>query len=426
MKIDYKAQAQAMSDQLVAWRRDLHMYPELGFQERRTAGRVAEHLKHLGYRVYTGIAETGVVGLLQGSHLAVLGGPACGELVEPACGELVEPAEGQGARPGPTVMLRFDMDALAVQEANEVDYASQVPGVMHACGHDAHVAIGMGVATLLQRHRDALAGTVKLVFQPAEEGMNGAEVMVQQGVLDDYGPRPDAVFALHMWNDLPVGWAGVAAGPMMAAAERWSLTVRGRGGHGAAPHQTVDPIVATAQLISALQTIVSRNVDPQKTAVVSVGTLQGGTAFNVIPAQVALTGTIRSFDAAVREKILARFEALCRGIASAMDVEVDLQMVPLTPATVNDVEATRLMREVAVEVLGADKIDDDCRSMGSEDMAYFMREVPGCYLFLGSANAARGLNYPHHNPHFDFDEAALPLGAAIMAETATRFLNRAD
>lgn len=393
--MDFLAEAHAMQEQLVAWRRDLHMHPELGFQEERTSGLVAEYLTRSGYRVYTGIAKTGVIGLLQGAH------------------------------PGPTVMLRFDMDALPIQEANQVEYASRTPGVMHACGHDGHVTIGLGAATLLASHRDEWAGTVKLVFQPAEEGMNGAEVMVQEGALDHYGPRPDVAFGLHVWNRSPLGQAGVTAGPMMAAAERWSLTVKGRGGHGALPHQTADPVVAAAQIISALQTIVSRNVSPQKTAVVTVGTINGGTAFNVIPGEVELTGTIRTFEAEVREMVLSRLEALCKGIADAMGVEVDLDLAALTPAVVNDAAATALLRQVAQRILGPENVCDDFRTMGSEDMAFFLRKVPGSYMFLGSANAERGLDFPHHNPRFDFDEGVLPLGVAILAETATRFLNGA-
>ncbi len=392
--MDFKAEALAMQDQLVSWRRDLHMHPELAFKEVRTAGVVAEHLARLGYRIYTGIAETGVIGLMQ------------------------------GARPGPTVMLRFDMDALPIQEENRVDYASQSPGVMHACGHDGHVTIGLGIATLLERHRDKWNGAVKLLFQPAEEGMNGAEVMVKAGALDDYGPRPDVAFGLHLWNQSPLGQAGLRAGPMMAAAERWSLTVKGRGGHGALPHQTVDPVVAAAQIISALQTIVSRNINPQKTAVVTVGTINGGTAFNIIPGHVELTGTIRTFDPDVRETVLSRFEALCQGVAAGMGVEVDLQIELLTPAVVNDPASTELMQRVAEAVLGAENVHADFRTMGSEDMAVFLREVPGSFLFLGSANAGRGLDHPHHSSRFDFDEAALSLGVAILAETTTRYLNQ--
>jgi amidohydrolase len=392
--MDFLAKAQSMRDQLVRWRRDLHTHPELGFQEVRTASIVTEHLQRLGYRVYTGVAKTGVIGLLQ------------------------------GARPGRTVMLRFDMDALPMQEVNQVEYASQTSGVMHACGHDGHVAMGLGTATLLEQHRTEWVGTVKLVFQPAEEGMNGAEVMVNEGALDAYGPKPDVAFGLHLWNHSPLGQANLTSGPVMAAAERWSLKIKGRGGHGALPHQTADPIVAGAQMVTALQTIVSRNVSPQKTAVVTVGSFQGGTAFNIIPGEVELSGTIRTFEEDVRQTVLSRFETLCRGIAEAMDVTVDLETRSLTPAVVNDPVATELFRQSAASVLGEENIHGAFRTMGSEDMAFFLREVPGSFLFLGSANAERGLDHPHHSPRFDFDEQALPLGVAILADTAVRFLNQ--
>jgi amidohydrolase len=394
--MSFRSEANALQQQLVNWRRDLHMHPELGFQEERTAGLVARHLTDLGYRVYTGIAKTGVIAVLQGT------------------------------RPGPTAMLRFDMDALPIQEETTVAYASQNPGVMHACGHDAHVAIGLGTAVLLQRHRAEWPGSVKLVFQPAEEGMNGAAAMVDARALDDYGPRPDVAFGLHVWNRSPLGQAGLTTGPMMAASDSWTLEVRGHGGHGAIPHQTVDPIVVAAQIIGAIQTIVSRNVDPQKTAVVTVGTIHGGTAFNIIPDQVALTGTIRTFDAAEREKILNRLEKLCQGVAAAMGAEAKLKVEMLTPAVVNDQAATGLMRQVAQSVLGPENVFADFRTMGSEDMAYFLREVPGTYMFLGSANSERGLDYPHHNARFDIDEDVLSLGVAILTETAVRFLNRAQ
>jgi amidohydrolase len=393
--MEFRAEAQAMQDQLVTWRRDLHSHPELGFQEQRTSGIVTDYLTRLGYRVYTGIAKTGVVGLLS------------------------------GVRPGPSVMLRFDMDALPIQEANQVEYASQTPGVMHACGHDGHVTIGLGVATLLSRYRNEWAGTVKLVFQPAEEGMGGAALMVQEGVLDDYGPRPDAVFGLHVWNHSPLGQAGLTAGPMMAAADRWSLLVKGRGGHGAMPHQTTDPIVAAAQIVNALQTIVSRNVSPRKTAVVSVGTIEGGTAFNIIPGEVELTGTVRTFEPEIREMVLNRLEALCQGVAAGMGVEVELSVEAGPPAVINDAAATDLMRQVAESILGPGNVHSDFRTMGSEDMAFFLREIPGAYMFLGSSNADRDLDFPHHHPRFDFDEGVLPLGVAILADTATHYLNGA-
>jgi amidohydrolase len=391
--MSFRSEANALQQQLVNWRRDLHMHPELGFQEERTAGLVARHLTDLGYRVYTGIAKTGVIAVLQGT------------------------------RPGPAAMLRFDMDALPIQEENKVEYASRNPGVMHACGHDAHVAIGLGTAVLLQRHRTEWPGSVKLVFQPAEEGMNGAAAMVDAGALDDYGPRPDVAFGLHVWNRSPLGQAGLTTGPMMAASDSWTLEVRGHGGHGAIPHQTVDPIVAAAQIVGAIQTIVSRNVDPQKTAVVTVGTIHGGTAFNVIPDRVELTGTIRTFDPREREKILNRLETLCQGVAVGMGAEAKLDVEVLTPAVVNDRAATALMRQVAQSILGPENVFADFRTMGSEDMAYFLCEVPGTYMFLGSANTERGLDYPHHNARFDIDEDVLSLGVAILTETAVRFLN---
>ena len=395
MNVDYRAEAGAMQEQLVAWRRDLHMHPELGFKEGRTSGLVAEHLRGLGYQVHTGIGKTGVIGILE------------------------------GARPGPTVMLRFDMDALPIQEQNQVAYASQTPGVMHACGHDGHVTIGLGAATLLQRHREELAGTVKLLFQPAEELLVGAEAMIKEGALEDYGPRPDASFGLHLWSPLPLGQAGLATGPVFAAADRWSLTVKGKGGHGAMPHQTADPVVAAAQIVTALQTIVSRNVDPQETAVLTVGTVHGGTAFNIIPGEVTLTGTIRTFDVQVRDTILNRLGMLCRGTADGMGVDVELQVDVVAPAVVNDAPGTHLMQQVARQVLGPENVLVDYRTIVSEDMAFFLQEAPGAFMLLGSANAERELDYPHHHPRFDIDEAVLPLGVAILAETATRFLSQA-
>jgi amidohydrolase len=390
--MDFKVEAKEMQGQLVAWRRDLHMHPELGFEETRTSTLVAEVLTNLGYQVYTGIAQTGVIGVL----------------------------DGTGS--GPTVMLRCDMDALPIQEENEVPYASQNPGVMHACGHDGHTTICLGVATLLQRHRDCWPGTVKLIFQPGEEAMGGASVMIKEGAVDEFGPRPDAAFGLHLWNSMPLGEAGVTAGPIMAAADLWSLTVTGHGGHGAMPHETADPVAAATQLMSSLQTIVGRNVSPLETAVLSVGTIHGGTAPNIIPEQLELTGTIRSFDPQVRDKVVRRMTEICEGTATAMNVEVDLDVQALVPAVINDAAATELLSDVASRVLGEGKVHSDFRTMVSEDMSLFLQEVPGCYMYLGSSNAERGLAFGHHHPRFDFDEAVLPLGVAILAAAAARFL----
>ncbi len=383
--------AEALREQLVAWRRDFHMHPELGFEEHRSSGIIADCLRELGYQVQTGIASTGVIGLREGE------------------------------RPGPAVVARFDMDALPIVEENESDYVSQTPGVMHACGHDAHMAIGLGVATLMAQRRDEMAGTLKLVFQPGEEGMNGAEVMVQEGVMEN--PSPDLFLSTHVWNDQPVGIVNVTPGAVMAAADKWSCTVRGKGGHGAAPHQTVDPIVTSAQIVTALQAVVSRNVSPLETAVVTVGTIRGGDAFNVIPPQVDMSGTIRTFSPQVKEMVWQRMREVVERVAAAYGAEAELNISTLTPAVINDVQVAKIVRAAAEATIGAENVFSGERTMGSEDAAFFMQEVPGCYFFLGSANAERGLNAPHHNPRFDIDEDVLPLGVAVLVETLTRYLS---
>lgn len=387
---NFKTEAETLREQLVAWRRDFHAHPELGFQEHRSAKIVADKLRELGYQVQTGVANTGVVGLLE------------------------------GRRPGPVVMVRFDMDALPITEANETDYVSQNPGVMHACGHDAHMAIGLGVATLVAKYKEEMAGALKLVFQPAEEGDGGAEMMVQEGVLEN--PRPDVVLATHVWNGKPVGTIHVTPGAIMAAADKWTCTVRGKGGHGAMPHQTVDPIVAASTIVIALQTIVSRNVSPLETAVVTVGAIKGGEAFNVIPPQVDLGGTIRTYSPEVRETVTRRMHEVIEGVASAHNATTELEITLMTPAVINDAEVTDVVRTVAEAVVGPENVFSGERTMGSEDAAFFTREVPGCYFFLGSANAERGLDAPHHNPRFDFDEDALPLGVAILMQALAHYL----
>jgi len=389
-QVNCRAEAEALRERLVSWRRDFHRHPELALQEHHSAGIIAEKLQELGYDVETGMAKTGVVALLEADA------------------------------PGPVVMARFDMDALPIVEANETDYVSQNPGVMHGCGHDGHMAIGLGVATLMARHREALSGTLKLVFQPGEEGGDGAQMMVNEGVLED--PHPDVALITHLWNEKPVGTVNVTPGAVMAAAEKWACTVHGKGGHGALPHQTVDPIVAASHIVTALQTVVSRNVSPLETAVVTVGSFQGGDAFNVIPDRVDMSGTIRTYDPDVRERVLRRMVEVAEHVAAACGASVDLEIDHLTPAVVNDAEVSEVVREAAEAVVGPENVASGERTMGSEDAAYFIQEVPGCYFFVGSANAERGLDAPHHNPHFDFDEAALPIGVAVMTEAIMRYL----
>jgi amidohydrolase len=313
-------------------------------------------------------------------------------------------------------MLRFDMDALPIREETGAEYTSQTEGVMHACGHDGHSAIGLTVARLLQYHRKDFSGAVKLVFQPAEEGMGGAEAMIRDGALTN--PRPDMALGLHLWNDQPVGWLGIADGPVMAAAEKFTVAIHGKGGHGAVPHLAVDPVLAAAQIIVALQSIVSRTVAPLDSGVVSVTTLDGGEAFNVIPPSVKITGTIRTFEAATRQKVLERFEQITRGVAEAMGCRADVEIESLTPAVVNHPAVSDLVRVAAARVLAPDTLQTRYATMGSEDMAFFLQEVPGCYFFVGSANAEKGLNFAHHHPRFDIDEAVLPRAVTWMTAAA--------
>lgn len=388
---DFLEEAQNLFEYTKSKRRDFHSHPELGFQEVRTAGIVAKELNSLGLEVSTGIAETGVVALIE------------------------------GATPGPVVLLRFDMDALPITEETGADYASQNPGVMHACGHDGHTAVGLTVARLLNDHREELAGTVKLVFQPAEEGLGGAPRMVEEGVLEN--PKPDLTLAMHVWNEKPVGWVGIVPGPTMAAAERFKVTITGKGGHGAGPHLAIDPVLASAHVVTGLQSIVARNVAPLKTAVVSVTTLHGGEAFNVIPSSVEMEGTIRTFEDEVRKIVLKRFEEIVSSTAGAFGCQAGIFLERLTPAVINEPEITRRVQEVLPKVLPDSDLNTDERTMGSEDMAYIMEKVPGCFIFVGSANPGSGLNASHHHPRFDFDERALTNGAALIAAATVDFLS---
>jgi amidohydrolase len=318
-------------------------------------------------------------------------------------------------------LLRFDMDALPIKEETGAEYASQNVGVMHACGHDGHTAVGLTIARLLHAHRQDLKGTVKLVFQPAEEGLGGAPRMVAEGVLEN--PRPDVTLAMHVWNEKPVGWIGVTPGPAMAAAEKFKLLITGKGGHGAAPHLAVDPVLASAHVITALQSIVARNVAPLQTAVISVTTVHGGEAFNVIPPQVEMQGTIRTFEPEVREMVLRRFQEVVEATAASLGCQAQIELEALTPAVINDAKAAALVQRLVPDVLPFADLDVSNRTMGSEDMAYMMREVPGCFVFVGSSNPEKGLDAPHHHPRFDIDERALVYGAALLASAAVEYLS---
>ncbi len=388
---DFYSEAKKLFAYSQAIRRDLHQHPELGFQEVRTSGIIAKELREIGLEVTTGIAKTGVIAMID------------------------------GAKPGPVIMLRFDIDALPISEQTGADYASQNPGLMHACGHDGHVAIGLTVARLLNEHRDQLSGTVKLVFQPAEEGAGGAETMVKEGALES--PAPVRCLGLHIWNEKPLGWLGVAAGPVMASAATFSVTLTGKGGHGAMPHQTIDPVVAAAQIISAAQTISSRNTDPQKACVISFCSIHAGDAFNVIPQAMEMKGTIRAFEPEVEQMAYKRLDEIVRGIGAAMGCQVEISITNITPAVINDPQTTSAVKQAAQTLLPDHDLDERGRfTMGAEDFAYYQQKVPGTFFFVGSTNAEKGLIYGHHHPKFDFDEGVLPRAAALMAGAAVELL----
>lgn len=392
---DFQMVAHALVEQLITDRRDLHQHPELGFQEYRTAGIVAQRLRALGYEVTEGVAETGVLGV-------------------------IPPRPG-----GKLAMLRFDMDALPIEEQNQVEYRSEHDGKMHACGHDGHVAIGLGVAAALMENRAALGdGGVKLLFQPAEEGGGGAERMVEAGAMEN--PRPDVSLGMHIWADLPLGKANVRSGPIMASADEFTIRITGKGGHGAQPHVTIDAVLVAAQMVMALHTIVSRNINPEQPAVLTVGSVQAGSAHNIIAHDAVLNGTIRSFDAEVRETVKRRLYEVASGVATTYGAQVEIAYAATCPATVCADGPTEVVREAARLILGAENVVATERTMGSEDMSVLLNEVPGCYFFLGGKNEQRELGvYAHHHPRFDFDEAVLPLGVAIMCEATSRYLNGA-
>jgi len=377
--------------QVVADRRHLHAHPELGFEEYETSRFVATRLRDLGLEVQTGIAQTGVVGLLR------------------------------GGRPGKTVLLRADMDALPIEELNDVPYQSQRPGVMHACGHDGHTAILLNVARVLVERRDDLAGTIKFVFQPCEERPPGGAVqMIAEGVLEH--PTVDAVFGLHLSQWLPVGIVAVRPGPMMAAADMFRLDITGKGGHAAAPHLSVDTALVAAQVLVALHTLVAREVKPIDPAVLTVGMIQAGTAPNIIPETALLRGTVRTFDKEVRQYMARRVAEVAQGVAGAMRAACVCTYEWGYPAVVNNPVMADLVAGVAREVVGPERVTAFEPSMGGEDFASFLERAPGCFFNVGTRNEERNLVWSHHHPRFDIDEAALPIGIEMFVRVVERYL----
>ena len=376
-------------EDLIALRRDFHAHPEIGFEEVRTAGIVAQRLRDLGLTVRENIGVTGVVGILR------------------------------GAKPGKTVLVRADMDALPIEEENSWAWKSGIANRMHACGHDAHTATGLTVARLLAAQRETLAGNVVFMFQPAEEGLGGAQAMLDDGLLDGEileGLWPDMALALHVWSDTPTGIVAISNGPVMAATDEWNLTIRGKGGHGAMPHQTIDPIVVGAHVVSALQTVVARTLHPQSAGVVTVGKFHAGLAFNVIPDVAYLSGTTRAFDPEVRASLEKRTREICETIPRAWGATTEWTWKPGYPATVNNAHVCDIVRGAARKVVGENKVTEFEGTLGAEDMALILEKIPGCYFFVGGRNEEIDATWPHHHPKFNICETSLWIGTQTMVE----------
>jgi hippurate hydrolase len=377
---------EGVGERIVALRRDIHREPELGFDTEKTAGKVLAALDGLPLDIRTGVAENGVVATLK----------------------------GEGA--GPTVGLRADMDALPILEETGLPFASEVDGKMHACGHDGHTSMLVGAAHALSGMRERMNGTVKFFFQPAEEGGGGGKVMVEEGVADDVA----SIFALHLWPGLPFGKGATKAGPIMAAADAFEMTVRGAGGHGAMPHLTADAITMAAQIVTALQTVVSREVDPVEPAVLTVGEIGAGTAFNIIPETARLGGTVRTLNEDLRRRMPERIEHIARGVAQGMrgDAEIDYEFS--YPVTMNDEGTANRALDVIGDLFGEEnKLELPNPSMGAEDFAFFLQKIPGAFIWLGVGQDVSGL----HTPTFAFDEEILPLGSALLTALALESLS---
>ena len=377
-------------EQLVEDRRDLHRHPELSYHETRTAELCAARCEELAYTVRTEVGGTGVLADLDSGH------------------------------PGPTVMVRADTDALPITERGDGRVAtSQNQGAMHACGHDGHVAMSLGVAAVLAGLRDDWRGRVRVCFQPAEEVAGGAQPMIDDGAMEGV----DCVLGIHLWAPLQVGRVAVGPGPLFGSADEFGLVVRGRGGHGGLPHTSVDPIACAAQLVTALQTIVSRETSPFQPAVVTIGRIEGGTAFNIIAEEVRLRGTVRAFEQSERERLLRRIAEVARDVATAMRCEAEFIRANGCPPVVSDAEVAEVVRRAAVATVGEENVDVAPRVTVGDDVALFLERAPGCYFLVGAGDVARHAVAPHHHPDFDIDERCLPIGCATLALAALTELN---
>ncbi|MGA7088479.1 MAG: M20 family metallopeptidase [Candidatus Dormiibacterota bacterium] len=389
--VDLHAESQELASQLVSDRRRLHRQPELSGHERQTARFIAERLQQLGLSPRLLLDDTAVAVDLQGER-------------------------GSGR----VLLLRADSDALPIQERGEDrPYRSEVLGVMHACGHDGHVAIALGTTELLLRHRDQFSGSVRVIFQPAEETAAGAEPMIAAGVMES--PTVQAALGLHLWSGQRAGLVGVRDGAIFASADEFALEVRGRGGHGALPHQALDPVPIASLIVLALQTLVSRETSPFRSTVVTIGTIQAGQAFNVIPETVSLSGTVRAFTDEDRERLLRRIAELAQGIAAAFGATASMELKAGCPPVVCDPAMSDLVRRAVKESSGVELIEPEPLTVG-DDVGLFLQRVPGCYFLLGAGDPASGVSAPHHHPDFDIDESCLPIGVEVLARAALIYL----
>jgi len=385
-----KEEIEGMKDWLVKIRRMIHMHPELGFEEVETSRLVSEWLEKFRFEVRRGLAKTGVVGLLEGKE------------------------------PGKTVAIRADMDALPIEEANDVPYASKIKGKMHACGHDAHVAILLGVAKFFSSMKDRLRGNIKWIFQPAEEGGGGGRLLVEEGVLES--PKVDAIFGAHVFPFLPIGKVGIYEREGLAATDRFTIKIIGKGGHAATPHVSKDPILASGHLITQMHSIVSRDINPLDSGVVTIGKVSGGTAFNIIPDGVELLGTVRSLTPQVREELRLRIEQVTQGVAHSFGVAYRFDFEYGYPVLVNDPKMSKLVASACSKGIGEENVEALKPSMGGEDFAYYLEKVPGSFFRLGIRNERKGIVHPYHSSLFDIDEEVLPFGVEMFVRIIDQYL----
>ncbi len=379
----------AINDELVRMRKDLHRFPEVGFQEYRTAEKVAKYMKNLGFEVQTGIGRTGVVGLLRGKDQ------------------------------GPTIGIRACLDALAMKECSGVDYASESEGVFHGCGHDGNMTIALGAAKILSQYKDQITGNVKFIFQPAEEDTGGAAAVMQAGVLRN--PAVDAIVHIHNWHGIREGVIGVKAGPVLASSDVFHLDIIGRPGHGAWPHMTVDPVVVAADVISAIQNIISREIDPVKPALITIGMIHGGTAVNIIPEKITLDGTVRAYHQDVREFIALRLEEVVNGIAQSARATYSLTYNRIMPPAYNDPQLAAKVSRILKDSFAPGMVTDDIPSeMGCEEFALFQQEIPGLFIFLGKDKAGEPI-VPIHDPKYIFNDGTLAIGVKALCEIVLKY-----